>query len=508
MTIEREIKLAADVDVVLPDLTGILPGVTVGPVTRLQLSAVYFDTPTLSLARSGVTLRARTGEPGPIWTLKVPAPPAETGLSRHELTFDDPTGAVPLAARHVVLAHTRSQPLNPVVEVRTDRTQFELEIDGRPVATVCDDVVVTESGTEPVGTFREIEVELAPDLVSHKAIDVVTARLRDAGCRADEVSVPKAVRALGPRALDPPDIVVPAIGKGSNARDLVRHAIAGSVAELIDLHVGVWIGGSSSDLRRLKIAARRLRSDLRNFASLLDYDWTVWLPDELAWLAGEVRVARDAEVLAERLRSQVAGLPADDARAAGRLLQRIGASTVEARQRVLCALSSDRYVALLDALVNVTGEPSPSRESPGSTDQLDRTMLVDLLRKPWRRLSRAVEALGQHSADPNSSDADLETIRIPAERARYAAEAVAPFFGRDARRFASALADVQSLVDESQDTVVAEAWIREAAKTLPSGRLVAGELVAFERHDRQRLRQEFAVVWKQASRPKLRQWMA
>ena len=125
----------------------------------------------------------------------------------------------------------------------TDRTQFDLEIDGRSVATVCDDVVVTDLGTGPVGTFREIEVELAPDIASHKVIDAVTASLREAGCRADEVSVPKAVRALGPRAFDPPDVVIASIGKDSSARELVRHAIAGSVIQLIDLHVGVWVGG-------------------------------------------------------------------------------------------------------------------------------------------------------------------------------------------------------------------------------------------------------------------------
>ncbi len=501
MTVEREIKLAADADVVLPDLTDVLPGVTTGPPMRLQLSAVYFDTPTLSLARSGITLRARTGEPGPVWTLKVPAPPAEAGLSRHELTFDEPTGAVPVAARRLALAHTRSQPLDPVVRVRTDRTQFDLEIDGRAVATVCDDVVVTDLGTEPVGTFREIEVELAPDIVSHKAVDVVTASLLSAGCRADEVSVPKAVRALGPRALDPPDVVIPAIGKDSNARELVRHAIAGSVTQLVDLHVAVCVGGNSSALRQMQVAARRLRSDLRTFAPLLDYNWTFWLPDELAWLAAEVRIARDAEMLAQRLRTQVATLPADDVRAAARLLQRVGNTTVEARQRMLVALSSDRYTALLDALVGVAGDPLPP-DAPGSTDQLDRTMLVDLVRKLWRRLSRAVESLAK-----NSADADLDTIRIPSERALYAAEAVAPFFGREARRFASALADVQAVLLDYQDTVVAEAWIREAAKALPAGRLVAGELVAFARHDRDRLRHEFTTVWKQASRPKLRQWM-
>jgi CHAD domain-containing protein len=101
----------------------------------------------------------------------------------------------------------------------------------------------------------------------------------------------------------------------------------------------------------------------------------------------------------------------------------------------------------------------------------------------------------------------LHAVRIRSKRARYAVEAVAPLFGRDARRFAKRLADVQSVLGDHQDTTVAEAWLRDTAKAVPSLRLVVGELVALERVERERLREQFTSVWKKASRPKLRTWL-
>jgi CHAD domain-containing protein len=223
----------------------------------------------------------------------------------------------------------------------------------------------------------------------------------------------------------------------------------------------------------------------------------------LDWLVGEIGIGGDADVLARRLRSRVARLPAVDTKAAYRLLERLGEATTEARQNVFDTLSSERYVSLLEALVDAAHNPRLTDEALGSTGHLDRAIVVGLVRKPWRRLSRAVEAFGSDDVD-----VALQSIRVQAKRTRYAAEAVAPVCGRDARRFANALAKVQSVLGDYQDTVDAETWIRLAAKSLPSARLAAGELIALELGDRERLLHTFAKVWKQASRPQLRKWMA
>jgi CHAD domain-containing protein len=235
---------------------------------------------------------------------------------------------------------------------------------------------------------------------------------------------------------------------------------------------------------------------------LLDRHWTAWLRDELAWLGSEVGVGRDADVLAERLRSQMPRLPDRDAKAVQGLLQRLAETTSGAYEHVMDIFSTDRYVALLDSLVDSARVPRLAAEPSGLADSAARPVFINLAHKPWKRLKRAVDEL-----TPDSPDAALHAIRIKSKRARYAAEAVAPLYGREASRFAKAVADVQSVLGEFQDTTVAEAWLREAATALPSTRLVAGELIGFERDDRTRLRAEFEAVWKKASRRKLYKWL-
>jgi len=256
-------------------------------------------------------------------------------------------------------------------------------------------------------------------------------------------------------------------------------------------------------VHQFRVATRRLRSDLGTLEPLLDRHWTAFIRDELRWLGGEIGRARDADVLVERLRAQAKRLTPEDAQVADRLLDQAARAAAEARQHAVGAMSTSRYLALLDALVEAAREPHIAVDPAGLADQPSRELVAGLVRKPWKRLARDVEAL-----DPYSPDAAFHAARIKSKRARYAAEAVAPVAGRDARRFADAIADVQSVLGDYHDTSVAEAWLRSQAKSSPSTRLVAGELIALEREDRARLRDEFKKVWKKTSRPKLRKWLS
>ncbi len=211
--IEREVKLAADAGVVLPDLAAAIAGLTVGSASTVHLDAIYYDTPTLSLARSGVTLRSRTGEPGAAWTLKLPVTTEGSKVSRDELMFDGPIGQVPATVSRAARGYVRSQTLGPVVRLHTERIQIPLGVDGSPLATICDDRVVMNGPVEPTGMFREIEVELAEGSERPEAIDVVVSCLLAAGCTVPDAPVGKAIRALGPQALEPPDVDHSQIGQ-------------------------------------------------------------------------------------------------------------------------------------------------------------------------------------------------------------------------------------------------------------------------------------------------------
>ena len=55
--VERELKLGAWPEFVLPDLNGFVDGAQPGEPERHDLDAVYYDTPDLKLLRRGATQR-------------------------------------------------------------------------------------------------------------------------------------------------------------------------------------------------------------------------------------------------------------------------------------------------------------------------------------------------------------------------------------------------------------------------------------------------------------------
>src|SRR5207248_11341998 len=58
---ERGVKLAAPAGFRLPRLDGLVEGLTATPIPRRSLTATYYDTADLRLARWGLTVRYRTG---------------------------------------------------------------------------------------------------------------------------------------------------------------------------------------------------------------------------------------------------------------------------------------------------------------------------------------------------------------------------------------------------------------------------------------------------------------
>ena len=80
--------------------------------------------------------------------------------------------------------------------------------------------------------------------------------------------------------------------------------------------------------------------------------------------------------------------------------------------------------------------------------------------------------------------------------------------GRPAKKLAGAVADVQSVLGDMQDAVVAEAWLRQAGSSGSAARaLVAGELIARQRDQQAACRKAWVKPWKKASAKKLRAWL-
>jgi CHAD domain-containing protein len=491
VSVERETKLLAPPGFRLPDLSG--DGLRAVPREPERLVTTYVDTPDLRIARWGSSLRHRRGEG---WTVKLPAGDDGSMLVRREHVFEgeDPR-KLPVAAADLLRAFVRSGELAPVVRLQTRRTGVEVtDGPGRTLAHVTDDEVSVMDGRRVASRFREVEVELDPSAPAEVA-ETLVARLRDAGAGPLE-RVPKLQRALGPRAAEPPDVVVEDPGDDATVAEIVRRTLATSALRLLTHDAGVRIGEDPEEVHQARVATRRLRSDLRTFRDVLDPRWVRPLRDELRWLGSALGALRDAEVLRDRLRSRIQELPNADRRAAHELVDEIDPRREEARDALIAVMRDQRYVALLDAVVDAARAPGVLEEAASRTA---RDVFRPLLDAPWKHLETAVGV-----AQEEASDEALHAVRIRAKRVRYAAEAVAPVFGKKARAFARAAADLQGVLGEHQDSVVARSWLRDAAASADP--FVAGELTAIEARAAATAREAWPATWKALSRKRLRFW--
>src|SRR3982075_1826169 len=350
--LEREVKLGAGPAFHLPDLTGVVDGVTVSPPEAVRMETVYYDTPDLRLARWGVSLRYRAGEG---WTLKLPAANAAGApgnlLERDEHTFQGGSKKPPEAAVAIVRAYVRKAELVPVARLSTLRRRVRLvDAAGARVAEVVDDEVSVRDGRRVAARFREIEVEVTSQPNGANGIvDPLVARLRGAGAGAPDPT-PKHIRALGPRAMEPPEVSPEAITPDSPAKDVIKYVLADSIASLLRQDPLVRTSGDPEAVHQARVATRKLRSHLRTFGPLLDPDWTEPLRSELGWLAMGLGAVRDREVLLERLRERTKALPESGLRSATSLLQILVGEIGSLRKNLLTELESVRYVDLLERL--------------------------------------------------------------------------------------------------------------------------------------------------------------
>lgn len=492
---EREVKLGAGPAFHLPSLDGVVEGAVVHSPEVLRLETVYHDTHDLRLARWGVSLRHRGGEG---WTLKLAPTTAGMALERTELNYPGGPKKPPEAAVAVVRAYVRRSELVPVARLSTVRRRVRLtDAAGARLAEVVDDEVSVRDGRRVAARFREIEVEV-PD--GEAVLDPLVTRLRGAGAGAPDPT-PKHVRALGPRAMEPPEVVAMPITPDATAKAVIRSVMATSVAGLLRHDPIVRTGGDPEAVHQARVSIRTLRSNLRTFSPLLDPEWTEPLRTELGWLGLALGAVRDREVLLERLRERAKSLPVNDQRAAMSLLTILESEIEELRGKLIVDLDSARYVDLIERLVAAAVAPAtmPDADLPAAQ------VLPKLAAGPWRRLRSAVRQT-RAAAPENATDPELHRIRILAKRARYAAEAVQAVAGSAATSFARAAAKLQTVLGEHQDSVTAQAWLR-AAKASGRRAFAAGELIAIEHIAALDARAKWPKAWAALDRKRLRSWM-
>jgi len=264
----------------------------------------------------------------------------------------------------------------------------------------------------------------------------------------------------------------PAPSPFEELRGRLRHQLA----EIERHDPGTRLGRAPESLHDMRVGVRRLRALLRAGRELVASD-TVELDERLKELGRILGEVRDLDVLLARLDAEAAELGGEDAKRAASLLAALRTERSGSRSRLLGALRSDEYLALLDDTARMIDELEPS----GSAATLD-----ELTDKAAAKLRKAVRKLPEEPANE-----ELHAVRKKGKRARYAAELA----GRD--KLVKRAKKLQDVLGEHQDAVVAAERLRElAVGAAPEQALVAGRLV--EREEERRL--EARAAWPKAWR--------
>jgi CHAD domain-containing protein len=480
--IEREVKFHVSRAFVVPPLGDDEHRDLIG--STLRHDTVYWDTADLRLARHGHTLRYRErGDDGGSWTLKLGQDSDGEMLCRREVERAGDPDEPPRELVHAVVALTRGRPLVAVARLHTDEQQYAvLAGDGERVLAIEDDRVAVVDDAREMGSFRELEVEVAND-DGASVLAAAIEQLRRAGA-GDPDPVPKLVRVLGPVASR---VAVPDLTRSATVEEVVRVAVLDGLDQLLTHDPGVRLDLDPEDVHRSRVAMRRLRANLRTLRPILDRRSVDVLRDEIRWAGTQLGAVRDLDVLDRAFTSE---LHDRQSRECDELLRVLRMERASARGRLLDAMNSERWQTMMQSLDAAARLP-PLRGTITPTARA-RKSAPAMLRKSWRRLARRVAA-----AEAGSTS--FHEVRKAAKSTRYAAELLAPLLGAEARALARAAEDIQTELGDQQDGVVACEWLRRHVTDVEFGSLADDLCRAF---DRGPIRQpdRWRRMWKRARR--------
>jgi CHAD domain-containing protein len=456
-TLERELKLDLPEGFELPRFGG-------DALASRVFTSTYYDTPPRSLTRAGITLRRRLENGVSRWQLKLPR---GEGTRLEIEAIGGPAGP-PDTLGELLTAHLLHGKVAPVATLRTRREGVRVIDESRAVADVTLDTVDVLDGGHAAGTFAELEVELVEG--DEDDLEQLGRTLRRAGAKRSN-GRPKVMRILGGTEDEAPSRKAPI------AR--IRYLLAAQLRELEAHDPGVRTGDDSEDLHRFRVATRRTRAIVRATRPLLGTT-LAHLADELKWLAGLLGPVRDLDVLLDHLRAEAETL-GDERETAGKLIASLESERDRRRRELLTALRSPRYAALLTSFAGAI-EQLAAHETDGKLKPLAATQM--------RKLRKAASKL-----DENPSDIELHALRKRAKRARYAAELLG---SKKVEQYIEALEELQDVIGENQDAVVATERLRQTAA--PDTALAAGRLIERERERRHEARSKFPAALRTALR--------
>jgi len=439
------------------------------PIEARTLTSIYHDTDDLRLAQAGITLRLRLKGPDVAWQLKLPRDAA-----RCELEWPAPNRRVPAEVKQLLVAHTRKRSLGAVATLRTERSGVVVTDNGTDVAELVDDRVDVIADDAVVDSFEEIEVELVDG--DPEALEQLERLLLDAGARESDAP-PKLFRALGGAPCS--GVRVKARGR----RRVLAQALTDQYAELLAEDPGTRLGADPEALHDHRSAVRRVRALLRAGRPLLDRTWADDLRGALRRIGRTLADARDLDVLIARIEADRGRLAEPERTGAGDVLEALRERRARAQRELVASISEPWYVSTLNRLEVAVSDPHFS-----GSGRLRRGVKRD-----HRRARKIVRELPD-----NPTDAQLHALRRAVRNGRYSAELAEAGGVRKARPYRKRAKELQGILGDHQDAVVATRLLAEIDQglTRPSAHMACAALAEIQAERRAAARDRVVRAWK------------
>lgn len=426
-----------------------------------QLRAVYFDTPDLLLARSGVELRVRRQGRQHIQAVKARGDYAAGLARRVELEVPVPPvlpHALPVperiadAALRKLVEQAVAEGLAPIFETDIRRWERSVAYGGGRITVSLDRGAVRVG--EKQSPLCELEIELddgpvglvfdlAQELLTHVPLRVALGGKSKQGYDL-----------LLDRQPRPEKAEKPALGRQMMLEEVLALSVRSCVKQILANEPIICQGDDPEGVHQMRVGLRRLRSLFTVFAPVLPAAQTDYFKAELKWLASELGAARDYDVFRDEILRPVHACFPEAPGMAG-LLKEAGRSGALAYERARAAIADRRYTRLLLDLSRWIAEAGWREQNLTEAGvQLfapARDYADALLEHRYRKLRKNGKRL------LNGPPADRHLLRIHVKKMRYTSEFFSELYPqKKAKPFLKGLAALQEVLGHMNDAAVAE----------------------------------------------------
>jgi inorganic triphosphatase YgiF len=364
----------------------------------------------------------------------------------------------------LLVRHRAQAKLQPLFRVRVRRTLWEIEFRGSRIEVATDrgHIEAECRGRRVSVPVAEVELELKEG----RPEDLTAAALRLTGRGQTGLAlVPmlsgkaeRGYRLVSGKPVPPTKAAARGfvaalegnMTSGAALRAIVAHGLdvlLANTATLRDVHAPEYV-------HQARVALRRMRSAVRLLDRKHD-DFPETLAVELRWAARLLGDARDWDVLlGETLPKLLAAAPRELGDQVKATLARAREQRDAARTSVIAALDTSRFARMALQLQVWTMTPPPKGRTL-------KRLAPRALGKAHRRLFNAAQFFAALSPERR------HRVRILAKRLRYALDVLSVALPREAtERYVAALAELQDILGELNDLVVAQSAL--AAISNPS----------------------------------------